>query len=65
MAVLKPNKKGKIVGTEGNDKVTYANQSLWNKNLTINAGGGNDSINLKKSSKKNKISGENGNDTVF
>ena len=63
--VVKPNKKGTVVGTVGNDKITFQNSKEWNKNLTIYAGEGSDIVNLKKSSKRNKIYGENGNDTVY
>ena len=62
---IKPNKKGVVTGTKSNDKITWLNSSDWLKALVVNANSGNDVINFKKSKYKNKLNGENGNDSIY
>ncbi len=61
---IKPN-GSKVTGTKKKDKITWISSSAWKKALTVNAGNGNDVINFKKSKYKNKLNGQNGNDTVY
>ncbi len=61
---IKP-KNGKVTGTSKKDKITWISSKDWKKALTVNAGGGNDVINFKKSKYKNKLNGQAGNDTIY
>ena len=59
-----PNKKGVIKGTKKKDKIVF-NKS-WKKAITVNALGGNDTIDFKKSkTKNNKLNGGDGNDIIY
>lgn len=62
---LKPNSKGVITGTDGNDSITWESSSAWKKALTVNAGAGNDVINFKKSKYNNTIKGNDGKDKIY
>ncbi|MBR6297679.1 MAG: hypothetical protein IKR34_00380, partial [Candidatus Gastranaerophilales bacterium] len=64
MAKIAPKGK-KVVGTKKKDKITWVSTKLWNKNLTVKAGAGNDVINFKKSKYKNTIYGEAGADKIY
>lgn len=61
---IKPKGK-KVTGTKNNDKITWVNSSAWKTNLSVKAGAGNDVINFKKSTYKNNIYGEAGNDKIY
>jgi Ca2+-binding RTX toxin-like protein len=58
-------KKKKIKGTNSKDKITWVSKRGWKSTLTVNAGGGSDIINFKKSKYKNKLYGQNGNDKIY
>ncbi len=58
-------KGNKVTGTKKKDKITWVSSKAWKKALTVNAGSGNDIINFKKSKYKNKLNGQNGNDTIY
>ena len=61
---LTPKKK-KISGTKKKDKIVWQNKKPWKSALTVNANSGNDSIDFRKSNyAKNKLNGQNGNDTI-
>jgi len=62
---IKPNKKGVVKGTKKNDKIVWKDAAAWRKSLTVNAMAGNDLINFKKSKYKNKLNGDDGNDTIY
>ncbi|MBR6098744.1 hypothetical protein IKP85_03260 [bacterium] len=59
--VLKGNK---VTGSKGKDTIKWQNKSNWNKNLTVDAGAGNDLIDFTKSAKVNTFIGGKGNDTI-
>lgn len=65
MAGFKPNKKGVVTGTARADKITWMTSKDWAKAITVNAGNGNDVINFRKSKYKNRLNGQNGNDTIY
>ncbi len=64
---ITPTKKGVVTGTKKKDKITWNSpkNKLWKKNLTVNAGAGNDVINFKTSTYKNKLSGGDGKDKIW
>ena len=63
-AKFTPDKKGVIKGTKKKDKIVF-NKS-WKKAITVNALGGNDTIDFKKSkTKNNKLNGGDGNDIIY
>ena len=64
MAKIAPKGK-KVTGTKKKDKITWVSSKLWKKNLTVNAGKGNDIINFKKSKYKNSLNGQDGNDIIY
>ena len=55
----------KVKGTKKKDKINWLNQKAWKKALSVFANNGNDVINFKKSKFKNKLYGQNGNDTIY
>ncbi|MBO7672020.1 hypothetical protein J6S88_01280 [bacterium] len=64
MANIKP--KGKIVtGTKKNDNIAWIAAKAWNRALLVNGGNGNDVINFRKSRYRNRLNGQNGNDTIY
>ena len=63
MAKILPKGK-KVAGTKKKDKIVWQNKSAWKKNLTVNAGAGNDVIDFSKSGKNNILIGGKGNDTI-
>ena len=64
---IKPNSKGVVTGTKGKDSIKWNNpkSKLWKKNLTVNAGAGNDIINFASSTYKNKLNGGDGKDKIY
>ena len=62
---FKPDKNGVVTGTNENDTIDWQNSKEWEKALTVNALAGDDIINFKKSKYKNKLNGQNGNDTIY
>ena len=54
----------KVTGTKKKDKITWVKKSAWKKALTVNAGAGNDTINFSKSTYKNTLNGQGGNDLI-
>ena len=61
---ITPNKKGVVTGTKKKDKITWAKKSIWQKNLTVNALAGNDTITFTNSTYKNKLNGGDGKDII-
>lgn len=62
---LKPNNNGVVTGTAQKDTITWINEEEWLRALTVNALGGNDIINFKKSKYRNTINGGAGDDTIY
>ena len=60
---FKPNSKGFIMGTEGDDEIIW--QESWDKAITVNAIGGNDTLNFSQSTYNNSLIGGTGNDTIY
>ena len=61
---IKPKGK-KVTGTKKADKITWLSSKPWKKALTVNGLAGNDVINFKKSTFKNKLNGGKGNDKIY
>ncbi len=59
---LKPNSNGLVNGTENADEITW--EAAWAKAITVNANGGDDTINFTNSTYNNKLYGYAGNDTI-
>ena len=60
--------KSVLTGSPSSDLIDvseFKSTSPKNKGVTINSGAGNDVINFKKSKYKNKLYGQNGNDTIY
>ncbi|MBR6098892.1 hypothetical protein IKP85_04025 [bacterium] len=64
MAAKFTPKKNKVTGTKKKDKIVWQNKSAWKRNLTVDAGLKNDTIDFTKSSKTNTFIGGKGNDTI-
>ena len=64
MAKIAPKGK-KVTGTKKKDKITWQSTKPWKKALTVKGLAGNDVINFKKSSFKNKLYGGKGNDKIY
>ena len=62
---FKPDSKGVVKGTDKNDKISWVNSKDWQKALTVNALKGNDTVDFKNSKYKNKLNGNEGNDTLY
>ncbi len=60
---FKPDSKGFIMGTDGDDEITW--QESWDKAITVNAIGGNDTLNFSQSTYNNKLVGGPDNDTIY
>jgi hypothetical protein len=64
MAKITPKSK-KVKGTKKKDSITWKSSSAKYKAISVFANNGNDVINFKKSKYKNKLYGQNGNDTIY
>ena len=64
MAAFFPDTNGVLKGTGNSDDITWGNIWLWQRDLTVNAGAGNDYIDFELSRYKNTLNGEDGNDTI-
>ncbi len=58
----KPDKDGIINGTENADTINW--EAAWAEAITVNANGGNDTVNFTNSTYNNKLYGYGGNDTI-
>lgn len=62
---FKPNKRGVVTGTSKADRITWMSTKDWAKAITVNAGKGNDVIDFRKSRYRNRLNGQDGNDTIY